>query len=101
MSARQVRCCLGLRDDGPARGLSRMSGLMREDVRCARELPAGAGVPLLVRCGCAVLVALGLLLVGAGRADAISELQSSTGANTFLNPYNASGMGQKIPADTW
>ena len=70
-------------------------------MRRAREPATRAGVSLLLRCGCAVVVALGFLLAGAGRADAISELQSSTGANTFLNPYNASGMGQKIAADTW
>lgn len=29
------------------------------------------------------------------------EQQGSLGANTFTNPYNASGMGPKIPAMTW
>jgi uncharacterized membrane protein YgcG len=29
------------------------------------------------------------------------EQQGSLGANTFLNPYNASGMGPKIPAWQW
>jgi len=69
--------------------------------RHSRRPGRRAGLPRLRRAGAALIAVGSVLLVAAGSAAAIPELESSTGANTFLNPYNASGMGQKIAADTW
>src|SRR3954468_18462206 len=69
--------------------------------RHSRRPGRRAGLPRLRRAGAALIAVGSVLLVAAGSAAAIHELESSIGANTFLNPYNASGMGQKIAADTW
>lgn len=48
----------------------------------------------------AVVVALGLTATDA-QANTYSEQQGSRGSNTFTNPHNASGMGQRVGAGTW
>src|SRR3954454_25002257 len=73
----------------------------RQSARRTRAMARRPGAPRGRRCAAAVVAVAAVLLIAAGRVDAIPELQSSNGANTFLNPYNASGMGPKIAADTW